>query len=298
MKFFLSFVMVLFLVLGGAYYFVNGTPSAVAPKDSLEYHNSAVGFSLLHPKDAMLNKQEFEGYLSATTHPVVGVWLPESFFEGTNLFEAGVFVGADSATSSLSRCYREKEGEAGGGSRDINGASFKAYSSNGAGAGNFYESKIYRSLRGNTCVEIVELLHSTNIGNYDSGTVKEFDREKFSKMLETIAQTFIFTEATEGILKGKATLGPVCPVERIPPDPRCAPRGVAEKFEVFEGSGMVVKTFESDADGVFSLSLPAGHYRIRKGESLGPMPTLKEVEVDIIPGVIVTLDLSLDSGIR
>ncbi|MEK7081236.1 MAG: hypothetical protein AAB902_02520 [Patescibacteria group bacterium] len=30
-------------------------------------------------------------------------------------------------------------------------------------------------------------------------------------------------EATAGFLEGKVTIGPLCPVERTPPDPACQP---------------------------------------------------------------------------
>ena len=80
------------------------------------------------------------------------------------------------------------------GTTTINGATWNVFTSADAGAGNFYESKTFRTVHGDTCFEMVELLHSGNIGNYPAGTVVEFDKAKFQGMLETIAHTFTFTK--------------------------------------------------------------------------------------------------------
>ena len=57
------------------------------------------------------------------------------------------------------------------------------------------------------------------------------------------------------------TAGPVCPVERNPPDPSCAPRPVAGATIVIrDGLGGQVAAAVSGADGAFFVAVGAGDY--------------------------------------
>jgi hypothetical protein len=58
-----------------------------------------------------------------------------------------------------------------------------------AGAGNFYEEMVYAVLGTQPCLAIRTFIHSTNIGNYDPGTVRAFDKKTlvaiFGKMRDS-----------------------------------------------------------------------------------------------------------------
>ena len=161
---------------------------------SVRYENTQFGFSLSRPQTSAVRTQGFEAYLPLTQAPVVAITLPTELFEGTNLGEAGVYIGASSSPAIISKwdLPSADSGETPAGTVDLNGNSFAVFTSTEAAAGNIYEERIYRALRNGTCFEIVELLHSGNIGNYDPGTVVEFDRATFQGYLEAIVQTFSF----------------------------------------------------------------------------------------------------------
>jgi hypothetical protein len=100
---------------------------------------------------------------------------------------------------------------------------------------------------------------------------------------------------------GTITAGPVCPVETVPPDPRCAPRPVAGAVIVAtDGSGREVGRATSAADGSYDLivgetgtvllsALPVA------GLARAPVP----VSVTLAgPNEVAHVDLEYDTGIR
>jgi hypothetical protein len=167
-------------------------PEIIPGVASVLYEDTQYGFSLYRPESSAIHTQDFEGYLPLTQTPVVAIVLPAALFEGTNLGEAGVYVGASSspAVTSSWNLPSAENGEISAGTVTLGGVSFAVFTSTGAAAGNIYEERIYRALRDGVCLEIVELLHSSNIGNYDPGTVVEFDKAKFQGYLEAIVRTF------------------------------------------------------------------------------------------------------------
>jgi hypothetical protein len=137
----------------------------------------------------------FEGFLPVTKTPVIGFSLSTDLFQGTNLTEAGVYIGATTTPAIVSTCTAPQasagESEATS-SAIIGGTSFAEFDSTGAGAGNIYQEKSFRTVKSNACFEIVELLHSGQIANYPSGSVTAFDETKFSGMLDAMVNTFAF----------------------------------------------------------------------------------------------------------
>ena len=162
----------------------------------MEYRDTEYGFSIQYPEIATTSPVNFEGYLPLTQTPIVSFVLPESMYMGTNLAEAGVYIGATTSPKIIASCSvsSAETGETAEGQETINGATFLVFTSTGAGAGNFYETKAFRTLRGGFCFELVELLHSTNIGNYTPGTIAEFDGAKFQGYLGAMVQTFGFLQ--------------------------------------------------------------------------------------------------------
>lgn len=61
--------------------------------------------------------------------------------------------------------------------------------SSGAGAGNFYEEAVYARLGDKGCVAVRYVIHSTNIGNYDPGTVRKFDKEALLKEFDGVRRS-------------------------------------------------------------------------------------------------------------
>jgi hypothetical protein len=168
-------------------------PEIIAGVASVLYEDQRFGFSLYRPESSTLATQGFEGYLPLTQTPVVAIALPKDLFEGTNLFEAGVYIGANSSPSMASTWDLPSAdfGEVAAGAKEVNGISFAVFTSTDAAAGNIYEETVCRTLRDGVCFEIVELLHSGNIGNFNPDIV-EFDRARFQGYLDAILGTFTF----------------------------------------------------------------------------------------------------------
>jgi hypothetical protein len=77
---------------------------------------------------------------------------------------------------------------------------------------------------------------------------------------------------TTGI-RGTATAGPVCPVEKIPPDPSCAPRPVAAVLVFRDPSGSEIARGTTAADGTFFVDLRPGVYTVEPQAVTGLMGT-------------------------
>ena len=99
-------------------------------------------------------------------------------------------------------------------------------------------------------------------------------------------------------IEGTATAGPVCPVEKVPPDPACAPRPVAGAAIVIRAAGgAVVARVQTAADGTYHVDLPPGLYDVEPQPAEGVLGTAPAQRVTVGAGVL-TLDLAYDTGIR
>ena len=97
--------------------------------------------------------------------------------------------------------------------------------------------------------------------------------------------------ASTGAVTGTVVLAPCRPVERVG-DPPCPPRpGVKVHFE--RGSAAAVAV--TNQNGVYSVRLVAGTYDVwAEGGIARPQP----VRVTVQPGDTLTVNLTVDSGIR
>ena len=97
---------------------------------------------------------------------------------------------------------------------------------------------------------------------------------------------------------GRATAGPVCPVERVPPDPSCAARPVAGAVVVIQDAvGSEVARTTTNADGQFAVEVPPGDYVVVAQPAKGLMGTPQPQPVTVGAGH-ASVDLSYDTGIR
>lgn len=93
--------------------------------------------------------------------------------------------------------------------------------------------------------------------------------------------------------------GPVCPVERVPPDPNCAPRPVVNAEAVLrDPSGAEVGRGTSDADGRIVFNVPGGAYYVEPQPVEGIMGLAEPVALAVVGGSSAGLVLEYDTGIR
>jgi hypothetical protein len=100
---------------------------------------------------------------------------------------------------------------------------------------------------------------------------------------------------------GTISAGPVCPVEQVPPDPRCAPRPVAGAVIVAtNASGQEVGRATSAADGTYQLIVSqTGTVLITALPVAGLAQPPAPVTVTLTqPSDIERIDLEYDTGIR
>ena len=72
-----------------------------------------------------------------------------------------------------------------------NGTDYSRASLTDAGAGNLYEDKVFALAGTSPCLAVRYFIHSTNIENYDPGTVTAFDEAALLAQFDGIRQTLI-----------------------------------------------------------------------------------------------------------
>jgi hypothetical protein len=96
-----------------------------------------------------------------------------------------------------------------------------------------------------------------------------------------------------------ALAGPVCPVERDPPDPACAPRPVVNaSIQVTDPSGQQLATAVTDAAGMAFVPLAPGDYVVTAAAIDGLMRSPGPVPVSVKDGLVTPVQLDYDTGIR
>jgi len=101
--------------------------------------------------------------------------------------------------------------------------------------------------------------------------------------------------------QGTVRFGPVCPVERIPPDPQCAPRPGTAHIQLLRASGGVAAEGDAGADGRFSISVGQGIYDVRaRPPSPGPGRgcQAEPPQAKVVAGSFATVTVTCDTGIR
>jgi hypothetical protein len=100
-------------------------------------------------------------------------------------------------------------------------------------------------------------------------------------------------------ISGTATAGPVCPVERNPPDPNCAARPVVGATIVIrDASGAQVAVAITGADGRYFVALAPGGYVLDPQPVQGLLGTAPKQPADVTSGSITDVPLVYDTGIR
>ncbi len=100
-------------------------------------------------------------------------------------------------------------------------------------------------------------------------------------------------------ITGSALAGPVCPVERMPPDPSCAPRPVAGAVVVVhDSSDAEVARTTTGEDGSFRVGVPAGRYVVQAMPVVGLLGTPSPQPVTVGASTPAVVSFSYDTGIR
>jgi hypothetical protein len=183
----------LFLVAAYAGIVISVKPHAVPapPAGWKAYSDSKAGFAIFYPAGWSVNRNYvYPGF--GPDHDIHGVLfgVPESLTRGTNLSTSLTGVSVESVTGNgkcdATRFIPE--------SQDLRtlkdaGRVWSTANTQDAGAGNFYDVAVFALPVTKPCLAVRYTIHSTNIGNYDPGTVKAFDRTGLIKKFAAIRHT-------------------------------------------------------------------------------------------------------------
>jgi hypothetical protein len=100
-------------------------------------------------------------------------------------------------------------------------------------------------------------------------------------------------------IRGSATAGPTCPVQRASPDPSCASTPVqGAVIVVRDASGAEVDRTVTNAAGTYFSAVGAGSYTVEPQPVTGIMGTPPSQHVVVAAGERATADFAYDTGIR
>ena len=149
-------------------------------------------FSLVYPSEFILD--ENYAYEGVPNKPIPGVkfTIPLGMATGTNLssFDTGVSVEslprAQRCTGDIYILENVRANEL-----VENGTTYSLATTSGAGAGNLYEEHVYALADSSPCTAIRYFIHSTNIGNYEPGAVREFDKNALLTIFDEIRHSLL-----------------------------------------------------------------------------------------------------------
>ncbi len=160
------------------------------------YASGSNGFSIRYPVgysvDESYRYQEFGPGLDIGGVKFV---IPATMATGVNLsnFDTGVSVEEILNTQECSANLFVDQANPAVSIID-RGVSYSVAEMSGAGAGNFYEEKVWVILGINPCIAVRYFIHSTNIGNYTPGTIKEFDKQALIDQFDEIRRSLIINQ--------------------------------------------------------------------------------------------------------
>jgi hypothetical protein len=193
----------LILIIGGGYYFFSGTSTSTPPAmtnqqpvvPTTETYASST-FSITHPVGWATDANYAYTGVSAAK-PIHGVkfTIPLEMATGTNLSsDSGVSVEilprATSCTGDIFVLDNVKPTPL-----NTAGKTFSVATTSGAGAGNRYDEMVFAVTDSKPCTAVRYFIHSTAIGNYPEGTVREFDRDALLRAFDTIRDSLTIGSA-------------------------------------------------------------------------------------------------------
>ncbi len=106
-----------------------------------------------------------------------------------------------------------------------------------------------------------------------------------------------------GLLEGVILIGPLCPVETVPPDPACQP--TAETYKAYpvgvyssDGTKKIASILPS-LDGSYITELYPGTYKVvLEKDQQGPGGSNLPADITISSNDVTILNINIDTGIR
>lgn len=204
LKYIIGVVLVAILATGGYYVWEatqgssNGTTPVTPPPQvttsvaTTTYATST--FSIVYPNNFTVDTAY--AYEGVPKKPIPGVkfTIPSTMATGTNLStDTGISIESLArAQTCTGDIYVLEDVPA----IDMTEGSttYSIATTSGAAAGNRYEERVYAIKNSSPCTAIRYFIHSTNIGNYATGTVREFDYNALIRVFDEIRQSLNLTK--------------------------------------------------------------------------------------------------------
>lgn len=139
------------------------------------YASSTLGISFKYPRSFAVSEYQYLGF---PQKPINGVkvQIPLTMATGTNL-SSDTYVSVEQLPRAVN-CTGDIFIVDNVRASEIieSGVEYSVATTSGAGAGNLYEEIVYALAGSKPCTGVRYYIHSTNIGNYEPGAVREFDR--------------------------------------------------------------------------------------------------------------------------
>ncbi len=165
------------------------------PSDWRIFDSKELGISVLYPPSYIPDSS----YVYTELGPRSGIkgvkfTIPDSYTTGTNLSHSDTGVSIEVLPGD-DTCAGTSFVEEGLASTTLTeeGITYSIVKTAGAGAGNFYEETVYVITGSTPCTAVRYFIHSTNIGNYEPGTVTAFDKQALLKEFDMVRRSLILT---------------------------------------------------------------------------------------------------------
>lgn len=168
------------------------------------YTNNKYGFSIMYPTS--LQKVDPEKVTGLTddldiSDIFVGE-IPKETFAGTNLYEVRIIAGAKKTDANTcayilaGNDVRKLGNNSNPETKTINGIQFTKAEISDAGAGNYYVTTRYSTIKAGVCYEVLAVAHSANIDllRETNPNIKQYNPKDYMTEFEEIVSFFKFTK--------------------------------------------------------------------------------------------------------
>jgi membrane-bound inhibitor of C-type lysozyme len=161
--------------------------------DWTSFASPAFGFSVRYPRGYTVDPAyRYQALGPGKEISGVSFTIPEAMTKGTNLgsdtrVSVETLPKAESCTagpflsSVMGKVRKVKEG----------GVEYSVAELDDAGAGNLFEEHVYALVGTSPCLAVRYFIHSANIGNFDPGTVRAFDKPALLRPFDKIRKSLV-----------------------------------------------------------------------------------------------------------
>lgn len=157
-----------------------------------EFASTTMGITIKYPQGYTVDEKHANTSVSPTK-PILGVrfTIPAQVATGTNL-SADSYISVEQlprANNCTADIFLAASVKARGVTEGA--TSYSLATSSDAGAGNRYDEYLYALAGSKPCTAVRYYIHSTAIGNYPEGTVREFNQQALIAEFDSIRQSLV-----------------------------------------------------------------------------------------------------------